>query len=514
MSNMKDKVFWLIDDSLPVTKLGKLPDEIKTGQRPFDYSLLRRMADLDPSEWAERPVHDTLKELLNCGAEVAAFLNPDSALFSLQNGARIPDLVIFDLKYETPRKLSISDVNERLDNLLQSYFTIIQIYTAEDTDQAKKEVGELFNKFPSRLPPPKNKANIDAGALKLILEQVLNRSLSAHLGAPVRATAAAAVERALVQLGELPLETALIDISAEYEDDASLVEEELVQMIAIKLTEALRNDTQFKPAVENAYKSIGGIPRENELVSMIVSQIRSHFSGERTIGNKIDAFIEYIRPRQKPIVNSQEQGADTEHETTLRRFHSYRLYDTLPCDRVQPGDVIDIVIKDGRQNAKELAMVLTPSCDLFDFWRKTGGCLTLVKLHSLTHSKELCKIRGKGKGLDTSSSLTAKEPFMIPSVPITADEMVDYYLFPRQTYHLQMKRADQEPAEFWITYSRILEDPQVESVKRIARISEPFLTGILNKIPEIVVRAGIPNMPKCEVARLKKLSENATPQSR
>jgi hypothetical protein len=160
------------------------------------------------------------------------------------------------------------------------------------------------------------------------------------------------------------------------------------------------------------------------------------------------------------------------------------------------------------QYPPDLYLVLTPPCDLERFWKKTRGSLTLVKMCPLDErgSKKLRLYGNSQFGISeaVSSVISRETPMILPSV-ISADrenERHEYALFAHDIYFKEIEKVSttSDSHTVQLTYK------DVEAVFELrCHVSEPFLSGILSEIRNVIFRPGIPDFPKEEKNRLKKV---------
>lgn len=499
MSDLNDKIIYVVDDDLPLERLIDVPEFVSTGRYPIDSSLLRRLANLNETDWDHATeLHEAIVRLVNSGAEIFAFTNPQSLLAYLEGGARVPDAIVFDMKYERLRRLASAEVLECLEQLLGNFYVLIQVYTNEDEAQATRELTSLKQKFGDRVPSPVLKAKVDPTQLVTGLDTLFETSVSAHLGPAVRTTASRAIEHALVTLSRLPFQSAIRELIAQNEEDSSAAASDLTELLSAKLTEALRADPSFRESLVKAWRDGRFQSDHGTLVSGIVAQVRNRFFCSTAFSRALQRVCDIVRGGPKKALTPAKLDPDSAN--ALREFHSFRIYDRFACETVQTGDILDLKLRNIERTDKELVLIVTPICDLTRFWSKTAGNLAFVRLHRMEVGMKLLKDNG-GTEFKVAGSITASEPFVLPSIPI-ATGLHDYLLFPRQTCSVQLTRLTNEPKKVPLTYERLKDDTAVEDVTLIARISEPFLSGILLKIPDVLLRAGLPDFSEQEKARM------------
>jgi hypothetical protein len=448
------------------------------------------------SAWGQGvAVKEVITRLIQEKAQVLGFTDPDGALLYLSGGGCPPDVIVFDLKYLNK---SQEAVRKSLATLLASYYVTVQVYTNEPQAQAESELRELREKFPMRLAAPVSKGAVDAVHLAGILDERLKGSLSAHLGSPVRKTALKAIESALVRIGDLPLDRVfgvLTGAERNHEDDET-AEQSLLELLYVKLGEALRSDRGLQTAVATACASKGIDDCADDIVATIVSQIRRQFLSEGWLRNTLKSVIDLLRSATRA-----NQAAPREPEdSAAREFFAFRVYDLLPNDMVQCGDILHFSISGQEQDA----MVITPPCDLDKFWKKTRGVLTLIRMRSFEDGYNLAQVGGNK--FEIGNSITAKEPYILP--PIPPSNMADCCIFPGEIFSWCLTKPDAAPSKASLPVEQLEALSTrfgVAGLKRLARVSEPFLSGILDSIHHAVFRMGLPDRPKEEYKRIDAL---------
>lgn len=498
MSALINKTVWVVDDDYPLERIVDVPEAVLTGDHPMDSSLLRQLVALGDEQWDHATeLREATGRLATSGAEILAFRNPQAMLAYLQKGVRVPDAIVFDMKYERLRRLPSPEVLECLGLILGQFYVLVQIFTNESEAQVTRELEPLKQKFGDRIPSPVLKVNVDPAQLVNGLETLFQTSVSAHLGPAVRTTTSLAIESALVNLSRLPFQSAIRELIAQDDEDSAAASRDLTELISSKLIEALHADPSFNKALVTAWKE-GSLQNNSALIPGIVAQIRNRFFCSTTLTRALERICELVRGAPKPAPGVAK--IDPESISALRQFHSFRLYDRFACDIVQTGDIVDLKLQNIAQTQGELALIVTPICDLTRFWSKTAGILAFIRLHQFEIGAKLLK--DNGADFKISNSITASDPFVLPSVPLSAG-LQDYLLFPRQTCSVQLSRLDGEQKKIPLTYKRLTDDGAVERAEPVARISEPFLSGILLKIPDVLIRAGLPDFSEQEKTRMK-----------
>ena len=499
MTALSGRSVWLIDDDIPVSKLPFDKDDLLLGKRPIDPSALAYLTEHESEPWGnDGAVKGIVTQLLGQDIEVLAFVDPTNALLYLSKGAPPPDVIIFDFVYEN-KHLSVDEVKKCLGDILSAYYITVQVYTNEP-EKARHGLEQLLLQFPRRLPEPVSKGDVDPAHLSGILANLLNSSLAAHLGTPVRKTAARAIEWALVQIGKVPIEQALNLLHTSDQEREEAAERDLLELLCVKIQEALRNDKALRAAIEAAYQRDGLAKLSDSLTATIVAQVRRHFIGENRLRSLIEAAVRRIR---KPEKETDADSADSPAAGDVaREFFAFRLYDPLSNVRVQTGDILKLTPKKATTKI-QIAMVVTPACDLERFWTKTKGCLTLASVYGFEEGRS--RARSGGGNIKVGESITANDTFPLPSLPDDKG-LKDCLLFPRELYSWCLPKPSTTRDET-LLYAQLEEywskgRPEPSDIVWLARVSEPFLTGILDKMAQVLFRIGVPDTPEKEQSRM------------
>jgi hypothetical protein len=495
-SGLADKEIWIIDDSLPVDQMDSDKDDLVQGIRPIDRGTLRALMKM---QWAEIPVEDLCDELLSNALNVTGFIQPSSAVEYLLRGAPIPDAVIFDLKYRTADD---EQVRTSLRSLLSSTISIVQVFTNDPIETAKIELEALLSEFPTRLVEPRSKADTTVEALSEAINQQVDKSLSAKLARELRRLSLHAVEDVLVKIDDLPDTTLLALLGGEEEAE----EAELVELLSVKVTEALSSAPELLVAIRN-YVSEKEIPDERraEMVGNFADLVVANTQESiRNSGGlmKLAQNWESSRPER-----SGGTPDDAKSTRVVREFFQFRAYTTPPSTDflVTTGDIVLISGKEGtedyRASLPNLYLVITPPCDLAHFWKKTKGILTLVRMAPIDErgTEEVWKHAKKSFGIDSfPSSITARDPMLMPSVRLKDNRCSDYALFARDMLVEDLPLGDKNTkSDRRLSYKDV-----GDRFVRQCRVSQPFLGGILDEIRNVLFRSGIPDFPSQEKARM------------
>jgi len=191
------KRVWVVDDGIPVRELhsdGPIPLR-------FEADVVRYLVQHVPvDQWDERPVFELCQVLCGDDFEATFFLSPEQMLRALAQGATPPHAVIFDWEYPG----STDERNlEALNRLLSGAFVYVQIYTHLGRDGVEPKVGELRDRFHGRLLPTKGKTEVTPQQLREDIRQAWSNTIAGEVADKVRSETLAAVERTLIDFGEV-----------------------------------------------------------------------------------------------------------------------------------------------------------------------------------------------------------------------------------------------------------------------------------------------------------------------
>jgi hypothetical protein len=492
---LANKEIWIIDDSLPVEQLEFDKDDFLQGLRPIDRGTLRELMKKD---WDEIAVEDLCNELLSTALNVTAFIQPSSAVNHLLRGASIPDAVIFDLKYRTAND---EQVRTSLRSLLTSSISIVQVYTKDSLDAARDELASLLSDFPTRLVEPTSKDDTNAEALAKAIKQQVDKSLSAKLAKELRRLSLQAVESVLVRIDGLPQSGLKQLLGGAADDDAE--ESELTELLSTKVSETLAGAAELTEAIETYVSESGIIDERKEevvrrLADVVVATAREAI---RNSGGLLALAENWERAQLANVPNPNNTGQ------IIREFFQFRIYASPPTtDKlVWTGDIVrrpstESESERGGTSEPDLFLVLTPSCDLTHFWKKTRGVLTIARMTPIDErgSKKIWEYKNQNYGIqNTPSSITANNPMILPSVRL-GDKSIDYALFAHELVFEHFPIPPNTSPNVPLTYGNL--DGQFV---RQDRISEPFLGGILDEIRRVLFRSGIPDFPDEEKNRIQ-----------
>lgn len=491
---LSELCIWVIDDDIPLHTLKVPEDGMMGGLEPINRTVLRQLTDGDA--WEDAPLQELCRQLSYGAKSVAAFLRPEPAIAHLRGGAIPPDALVFDMDY---RGISEQDVVKSLETILRDYLCIVQVYSKEADEHVSRLVAELLESYSARMEKPRNKAQTSPEMLSNAIAQRLTRSLSVRMARRIREVTISAVEKVLVKIDDLPLDLALQALAGRIELPS---EEEFLEMLSVKVSEALGNSEELTSAIQEFASEKGMVPdKSGELacgiVSLVVSHIREAVRGD---GQLYDDLVRAWGIAQPP---EPEDGG--KNNTAAQDFVGFQLYNTPTDDIVRSGDIVKIPARSNEEeNPSTVYLVITPACDLERFYKKTRGALTFASMYQLDEVGK-AKVNSYGNvSNEKPHSITARAPMVFPSIPIGNNRRADYALFAHElavevfevTDLIEAGSGNKEikkPLRYSNTNDRIV---------RLCRLSEPYLSGVLSKLGSDLFQTGVPDFPEVEKERL------------
>jgi hypothetical protein len=275
---------------------------------------------------------------------------------------------------------------------------------------------------------------------------------------------------------------------------------ELVGLLSVKMSEVLESSRGIARVVED-WAEAKGIPKGQvprcvrEVVDLLAANVRRHIQRDGSLMEEVRSTLEAL--------DSSDGSERQEPDETVQEFFAFRLYHRPGDDLVRTGDIVLWQQTDEPEDPpSELYFVVTPPCDLERFWKKTRGCLTLARMYAVDSEDGTKRMRlYQGGKFRLSGSITATHPMVLPSVMLADDKSADYALFAYEIRSINLEKKESRPNESPLTYPD-LADSGLE-LRRLCAVSEPFLTGILDKLSATLFDTGVPDYPEAEKRRLK-----------
>ncbi len=542
---------WIIDDDIPVQALDEhFPQRERfiRGTRPLDHGALTSILYSD--RWEDEAVRDVCKELLENSAWVSAFTSPSSALAYVNEGGRMPDVIIYDVLYDN-LGMKVTESDALLCQLLAKTFSLAQVYTKEGETEAQNNLATAYRDYaPRRLAAARKKTDCNAADLLQLIQNHLQQSFPSNLCRSIRNATSLAVERTLVGLDDLyPLPAIAAMLGSKGGADP-ISYQELTDFVVRKVGEYLEADgdvartvrqyaatMSIEPSSEKSGKSlltslcfwkrgaqIVSPPRQltdaevlgvtSRLIEHIVATIRDQMHRDR-------GLVEGVLAASKTAAKQESLGGATPAPLRLSKFVHSWLYSDPVEELVGTGDILSI----RKGETESLYFVVTPPCDLVDFWRKTRSCLTVLKVEPATGGgKELFKLHQPAKTCFSKGNLSVvsgggtQGPVILPSVRVSEAGSTDYILFSHRIESLDVPKPKLPPASpggketdppakltIPVLQLSLQKGGGDVRVTRVCRVSEPFLTPLLNHISNTVFQNAFPDLPADELARINTL---------
>jgi hypothetical protein len=250
-------------------------------------------------------------------------------------------------------------------------------------------------------------------------------------------------------------------------------------------------------AVENCLIDMCSVKREvlasvadgraENLIQVVLSKVRDEvgLSGA-------DVFTEILK-----------SGTGVESSAELKKLMSVWYYGFPADNRVRRGDIIEV--------GGSLGIVVTPSCDLVRFPKKTGTRLTWLRMEPFI--KESLDVLSRDTGLefnDVGGSIVASHGksgeaiILLPNMPsktASRENLQDHMILCHSWETMVCTYAEAGP----LTYARLPE------VKRRCTLAEPFLNAVITRATAVISSPGVPDIPNSEKTRLRAVIGSARP---
>jgi hypothetical protein len=182
---------------------------------------------------------------------------------------------------------------------------------------------------------------------------------------------------------------------------------------------------------------------------------------------------------------------------SLRQLMSVWYYFFPSDDRVRNGDIVD-------DEKNEIYLVVTASCDLARFKKKTSGRLGVVRVvpvdrASLKALSDLgCVVSDIGGSIIANHGKSGDVVIVLPNVPGATgkrDPLGDYMALCHARSHVEVFDAP----------GGALQYANLKGLKRRCTLASIFADAIVAKIAAVALSPGVPDLPELERERLKGL---------
>lgn len=427
----------IMDDNIPVSRVDGFDDT-----KVISFSMLKYLLQ-HQIDWEENELKELVSKLVeNKNISILnAFHNPSFFLDYSSETAYVPEAIIYDWNY---KGLDPDDSKELLVEILKCNYAIVFIYTREDQSHEidKMIAEEEFKDYQGRLSIIHKESENSVDKLLCKLKEKNEENFSFRFGKLLRNTSQNVINNILVQLGRASVDQIGHFLNFDHEENDNT---DLFQLIG----ERFKN--QF-----------------------IVSEELKDFDFQ------VDSTPEEI-------------------EELAPKIWSQRLYNYYPTNkRVQMGDII--------KKEDELFIVLSADCDLRRHWHKNFGYVSLIPLHKISKDNEYLKSQLElsrtanqlTRSFRVSSFSNKIDPLpegqhLLPFLRIS-DCYSNFILFAKE---LRAVKIDEPslPEQGHLKREYLKYGKQFE-YEKIATVSEPFLSPLVQNIIRSISGFGSPNIPE------------------
>lgn len=433
----------VVDDQIPLGK-GAFVD---VGNR-ISTTTLQMLINEKETEWSEPVLKELVENLITDAKNwnVSAFMSPEILIKSMEEELYLPEFIIYDWDYGKTSEHS----EELLKSILETSFSIVSVYTLSDKkDSVQTIIDTDLTLYKNRIIL---RIKSDPNSPSLLLEKIKEYD---------KTNFAFKFSKELRKLTHNTLESILIEFGKPDIDDITWL---------------------FGDEDESNNKKLN----VKDLSEIIVEKLRNVL-----ISNNFGSELTTVLSSYTPKSSSE----------LVKKMWSYRLYYKPQDNIVRKGDII----KKAASDDETLYMIIASDCHLKKFWKKNFGYLIIIPVY---------KIQKNNKGLidklilnnppsklklnkDVSSLTSLKKfdgPTIIPSIPVSAVAALDYILFPREIFSVQIPQPEsvkETIRKVALSYEYISD---YDGNNRVS-MSEPFLTPLVEHILSNVSGFGVPDYP-------------------
>jgi len=462
-----------IDDTIPAASLQILNDRERLNKS--NLKLLLK----DGVSWSEAEVRSLVDSLLSDETtwKVSAFIHPEFYLNHVEKEDYRPDIIIYDWEYAG----GSGDPATTLLEILQTTFVIVYIYSGADHEtqiQSALEGTELRQYKDKRL----FVLTKEADSHKKLIEDAkvaYEKNFSFRFGNCLRKATIKALDRILVDLGSHD-----IDFVTRLLSEVETKETDVKGFIVEKLRHYLLESGSLQDTLRKI---------------------------EKFDDTSINEFVTFLASKMTDIINSIEfeghlQPSTQKYEEDSgisMRLWAQRIY-YLPSDNiVRRGDIVQ------ERSTNRCYLVITADCDLARFWDKNFGFINVIPLYNCLHDSQAIKnkmliTRKEDQLKNTIAKIRPKSltgriegfsegPFICPFLG-NRGESQEYIGFPKEITSIKIEAPVlPEGAHPGGRKSVRLLYSHWEGYDRIATISEPFLTALVQHCINSISGCGTPD---------------------
>lgn len=429
----------LIDDKIPLTD-DKVKPFIKNPNRKINSSEIDFVLDtVPPEEWGEKELNTLLWELRKeQDYKLSVFLNPE--FFFNHNEYEEdyrPQIIILDWDFGLPDSTA-----KYLTDLLEFSFSLIFIYTGKDNKHSIEALINTteFNKYKSRVFVFHKDENGSVEELKKQIDESEKNNFSFSFGQKLRESTLLATDKILIDLGKIT-----VNQLGHY----------------LKIMEG----------------------RTRDFIDFLTERFRATISSGEYTG----------------LENLQLEEGNSDDDVA-RAIWRYRLYNKPPesDNRVLRGDIITL--------NGTYCLVISADCDLSRFWHKSYGFMNVIPLHPLKKSNDQLKnrflltrkkanVNFKHSSLTTTPNGLATGSFILPFMEINGENF-SFYGFPKEIKSISIVTPEDLDTTDKKSSAHLKYLHLPNGAKRVANLSEPFLTPLIEHIFSSLAGYGVPDYPE------------------
>lgn len=478
----------ILDDEIPTDELNDFNNsDIKTlaknkifidGTKYIDCYTLKKCLNLE--HWNDNPLKHLIESIMsNENYSVSAFKS-HQYFFNYRNECLFsPNIVVFDWDTGTNNKLP----EEHLETILKSIYCFVVIFSR---CEKKVEIDSLlksdgFIEFENRIIfIDKMEENVTQKIEEKISEY--EKSFSFTSGTELRQILDEAISNVLTNMGKHSIE-------------------EIIKSFASgKSGQNLRlTNFEFMETIGEHFKSIL-IQKEFKSLIKKLETNDENINGGKNITFECNNEQFNDKVFETPAPNKKNPSDD--EVNMARKLWRYRQYQTPNDDIVRKGDIIKIKkekIKNINANEDVLYFVISSDCHLSAFYKKNLGYLTVVPIYRIDDEK----IREQLKNYCSEQSIkqfaisSMTNPSKIGSITIFPDvffnkeenNYTDGILLAKEVYSIKIddkNKSDETELKY--------DETRLIGTGRL-KLSEPFLTPVINFIINNITALGVPDFP-------------------
>ena len=280
-------------------------------------------------------------------------------------------------------------------------------------------------------------------------------------------------------------------------------ESDSIKKLEAKINEMFENNFSFKYSKELKLKllcslnkilsNLGAISFD-QFVTMFGENNRektrskiSSLDFTEIITNKLFTELLYIGFDEKILDSTY---SDFDNENIIRKIWHFRLYHQPKDDIVRKGDIVI------EKRTKKYYLIISSDCHLSRFWQKNIGYLSMVPLYKIDNEDLKKRLNDynfenlkKFKITSMINPCYIENITILPGVYVENETYFDLILSPKEIRSIEIKKNKPAENQSPLKYSQIT---KLKGKDRL-RISEPFLTPLIDFILKNITNYGVPD---------------------